>query len=147
MRIFNRILLFGLAALLFAACSPGTTATAASIQIDNPYAPQAGDDALRGDVIRIDSSSLNVAESQPPQVTLDFAYFPPTPCHQLRVTANQPDAQNRINVKAYTVVEKDKPCNLMALATPLQASLSFSGFPKGHYSLWLNDSKVGEFDS
>ncbi len=144
MKTFNRILLFGLAVLLFVACSPRATAAPASIQVDNPYAPQAGDDALKGDDIRIDSSSLNAANSQ---ITLNFAYFPPTPCHQLRVVVAQPDAQNRINVKAYTVVEKDKPCTLMALATPQQASLNLNSIPKGHYSLWLNDNQVGEFDS
>jgi hypothetical protein len=35
----------------------------------------------------------------------------------------------------------------MALATPLQASLTLSGFSTGHYSLWLNDQQVGEFNS
>ena len=101
---------------------------------------------MRGDV-RIASSSIKLAESQPVQVMLDFAYFPTTPCYSLRVETSQPDAQKRINVTAYGVAEKDKACTLMALATPLQASLNLGTFPKGHYSVWLNGAKVGEFDS
>jgi hypothetical protein len=59
----------------------------------------------------------------------------------------QPDSKNRIDITAYAVAEKDKPCALMALATPLQASLNLGSFPSGHYSLWLNGVKVDEFDS
>ena len=100
----------------------------------------------RGD-LRIASASLALTRSLPPQVTVDFAYFPPTPCYQLRVEVSQPDAQNRINLNAYGVTEKDKACVLMAPATPIQASLSLGSFPKGHYSVWLNANKVDEFDS
>jgi len=35
----------------------------------------------------------------------------------------------------------------MALATPLRASLNLGSFPYGHYSVWLNAVKAGEFDS
>ena len=147
MKTFTRVSLFVLAVVLFAACSPKAAPTPAAFQGDNPYAPQAGDSAmLRGD-IKIDSASLALAESYPVQVMLNFAYFQPTPCFQLRVEVSQPNSQDRITVSAYAVAKKDKPCALMALATPLQASLNLGSFPKGHYSLWLNDSNVGEFDS
>ena len=156
MKTFSRMCLVVLTAVLFTACSPAVTPVLPATpginspmlpvsQADNPYAPQPGDDNLMSDTITIDSSSLSLTQS-PPQVTLDFAYFKPTPCFQLRVVVSQPDAQNRINVKAYAVAEKDKACTLMALATPLKASLNLGSFPKGHYSVWLNDVKVGEFD-
>jgi hypothetical protein len=63
------------------------------------------------------------------------------------VEISEPDADNRITLKAYAVAEKDKPCALMALATPLQASLNLGSFPNGHYSVWLNENQIGEFDS
>lgn len=100
----------------------------------------------RGD-ITIDSASLSLAESMPPQVVLNFAYFQPTPCNQLRVEMSGPDAQNRIDVTAYSVAEKNRPCALMALSTPVQANLNLGSFPSGHYSVWLNGVKVDEFDS
>jgi hypothetical protein len=147
MKNFNRILLFTLAALMFMACGPIPTPIPPVNQGNNPYAPQPGDSSmLRGDV-RIDSASIILAQSQPPQVTLNFAYFPPTPCYQLRVEVSPPDAQNRINVSAYAVAPANEACTLMALAMSLKASLNLGSFPTGHYEVWLNGTKVGEFDS
>jgi hypothetical protein len=97
--------------------------------------------------IKIDSSSVFLAESQPPQVMVNFAYFQPTPCYQLRVEPNGPDEQNQIHLKAYAVAEKDKPCALMPLATPLQANLNLGSLPKGHFTVFLNGDQIGEFDA
>jgi hypothetical protein len=146
MKPFNRIALFLLAVMLFTACSPKATATPV-FQGNNPYAPQAGDSSLMTGEVRIDSSSIALAKSEPPQLMVNFAYFQPTPCYQLRVEVSQPDAQNQIASKAYAVAEKDKPCTLMALAIPLQASLNLGSFSKGHYTVLLNGSQIGEFDS
>src|SRR5258706_6118121 len=146
MKPFKNILFFTLALVLLAACGPKVAATPV-FQGNNPYAPQAGDSAMMRNDIKVDSATLSLAKSQPPQVTLNFAYFQPTPCNQLRVEIAQPDSKNRIDITAYAVAEKDQPCALMALATPLQASLNLGSFPSGHYSLWLNDVKVDEFDS
>jgi hypothetical protein len=144
MKPFKRISLFVLVLVLLSACGP----KAAGSQGSNPYAPQGDDSALRRDEVKIDSASLSPTVTQPGQVTLDFAYFQPTPCHQLRVEVSKPDAQKRINVSAYAVAEKDKACSLMALATPLKASLNLGSFPpRRHYSVWLNGVEVGEFDS
>jgi hypothetical protein len=147
MKTFNRIPLSVLAALLFAACSPNLAPIPPGFTGNNPNAPQPGDGNMaRGD-LHIDSASLALTQSQPPQVTVNFAYFQPTPCFQLRVEVSQPDAKNHINLSAYAVTEKDKACALMALSTPLHASLNLGSFAKGHYSVWLNGNKVDEFDS
>ena len=146
MKTFNRIVSLLLAILLLAACAPKATDTPA-LQFDNPYAPQPGDGDLMAGDINIDSSSVFLAESQPPQVMVNFAYFPPTPCYQLRVEVSGPDAQNQISLKAYGVAEKDKPCTLMALATPLEASLNLGSLPSGHYTVLLNGDQIGEVNS
>jgi hypothetical protein len=146
MKPFIRISLLMIAVVFFTACSAPATASPAPIRVENQYAPQAGDsDLIRGDV-QIASASLDTAQSQSGRVTVNFAYFPPTPCYQLRVEVGQPDAQNRVNLQAYGVAEKDKACTLMPLATPLPASLTLSGLSKGHYSVWLNGAQVGAFD-
>ena len=147
MKRLSRMLLSTLFVALFTACSPTATPGTPAVRINNPYAVQPGDGGMMRGELRIDSAGLNVAESNPPQVILNFAYFQPTPCYSLRVEVSQPDAQGRINVSAYAVAAKDKPCSLMALATPLQASLDLGSYPKGHYSVWLNGAKVDEFDS
>ena len=146
MKLFKSMMLFALAVILITACGSKAAETPV-FQGNNPYAPQAGDSYLMtGDLI-IDLSSVFLAKSQPPQVMVNFAYFQPTPCYQLRVEISAPDAGNHINLKAYAVAEKDKPCALMALSTPLQASLNLGSFAKGHYFVVLNGNQIGEFDS
>jgi hypothetical protein len=146
MKTLNRVVSFLFAILLLAACAPQAT-SAPALQFDNPYAPQPGDSALMAGDITVDSTSVFMDESQPPQLKIYLNYFPPTPCYQLRVEVNGPDDQNQIHLKAYGVAEKDKPCALMALATPLQANLNLSNPPTGHYSVFLNDNLIGEVDS
>jgi len=147
MKTLPRILTFILAAILFTACSPRTSPTPPVFQYNNPYAPQAGDSALMAGDITVDSASVFLSKSQPPQLMVNFAYFQPTPCYQLRVEISGPDSENHINLKAYAVAEKDKVCTLMPLATPLQASLNLGSFPSGHYVVFLNNTQIGAFDS
>ena len=145
MKLFIHILSLLFALTLLSACGP--KATPVALQFDNPYAAQPGDgDLIAGD-ITVDSASVFLAESLPPQVMVNFAYFQPTPCYQLRVEVSGPDDQNQIGLKAYAVAEKDKPCTLMALAAPLQASLNLGSLPKGHYTVSLNGNQIGEVDS
>lgn len=144
MKIFGRIL-FILAVVVLTACGP-KVAAAIIVQADNPYAPQAGDGNLVYGEITVDSSSLFLVQSQPPQLMVNFSYFQPTACHQLRVEISGPDDKNQISLKAYAVVEKDKPCTLMALATPLPASLTLGSLPGGHYFVFLNGNQIGEID-
>jgi len=141
-----RSILFVLAIVILAACGAQATETPV-FQGNNPYAPQSADSTLMAGDIIVDSSSVFLTKSQPPQVMVNFAYFQPTPCHQLRVEISTPDADNHIALKAYAVAEKDKPCALMALSTPLQASLNLGSFPSGHYFVVLNGNQIGEFDS
>lgn len=141
-----RSILFALTIVILTACGPKATETPV-LQGDHPYAPQASDSELMAGDITIDSSAVFLAESQPPQVMVSFAYFQPTPCYQLRVEISGPDADNHINLKAYAVAEMDKPCALMAPATPLQASLNLGSFPNGHYTVELNGNQIGELNS
>ncbi|MFN8413586.1 MAG: hypothetical protein U0Z26_14470 [Anaerolineales bacterium] len=147
MKTLKHIVQITFMVLLLTACGSTPTAVPPVFQGENPYAPQATDGEMQRDTVTIDSSMMALSKSLPPQVMLKFAYFPPTPCHELRVEVGMPDAQNRIHVTAYSVVKKDTACVLMALATPLDASLNLGSFPSGHYSLWLNEASVGEFDS
>ena len=141
-----RSILFVLAIVILAACGAQATETPV-FQGNNPYAPQSADSELMAGDIIVDSSSVFLAKSQPPQVMVNFAYFQPTPCYQLRVEISTHDADNHIALKAYAVTEKDKPCALMALSTPLQASLNLGSFPSGQYFVVLNGNQIGEFDS
>jgi hypothetical protein len=63
------------------------------------------------------------------------------------VNISQPDSQNRIQLQIYGVTPKDKPCTLMALATPQEATISLGSFPSGHYTVWVNGVQVDAFDA
>jgi hypothetical protein len=146
MKPFKFILLSVILVAVLGACGSPAQATPFALKFDNPYAAQPGDTDLMAGEIKVDSASVFVGESQPPQLMVQINYFPPTPCYQLRVEASGPNAQNEIDLKAYGVAEKDKPCTLMALSTPQQASLNLGNLPKGHYTIVLNGDQIGEID-
>ena len=111
---------------------------------DNPYAPQAGDASMQRSEVRIVSSSLDTT-SLPGQAILKFDYFLPTPCHLLRVEIGLADANHRIDATAYSLIEPNRVCTLMGLATPQHASLILVTYPAGTYHLWLNGTAVSDW--
>jgi hypothetical protein len=143
--ITKRLLLFTLSVLFLAGCATARAATPTDTPIpaNNPYAPQPGDSSLSGDTATYESTGLIQSGKD---VQLDISYRLPTPCHQTRVEVAAPDADGRINIKLYSLFEANKPCALMPLSTPLHAMLDLGSFPKGHYTVYVNDTKAVEFD-
>lgn len=105
MKIFKSILSFVLLTLLLAACGPKPTPF--TLHFDNPYAPQPGDSNLMTGDIKIDSSSVSLTESQPPQVMVNFAYFPPTPCYKLRMEGSVPKGHYTVLLNGDKIGEFD----------------------------------------
>ena len=142
----SRLLVSLLVFSLLVGCVAQPTPAPVNFQVNNPYVAQPGDETLmRGDA-EIVSASVLLAESNPPQISIQLSYRLPTPCYQLRAAVSQPDSQNRITLDVYGLAPKDKPCSLMPLSTPQEANLSLSGLPAGHYTVWVNGVQVGEFD-
>jgi hypothetical protein len=138
----SRLLVSFLVFSLLAGCALQPVPASSSALKDNPYAPQSGD----GTMTRGDAKVVSAAvQSEGANVSLQLAYYLPTPCYQLRIAPSGPDSQNKINLDVYGVAIKDRPCTLMALSTPLEASLSFGSLPAGHYTIWVNGNQVGEF--
>jgi hypothetical protein len=141
------IVIILLVSILSAACTSQPSASLVPVpgRSDNPFAPQSGDGSLMRGEAEIVSASVLTTESLPLQVSISLAYRLPTPCYQPRVSQNQPDSQNRIQLDVYGVAIKDKPCTLMALSTPQEASISLGSFAAGQYSVWINGVQIGEF--
>ena len=111
----------------------------------NPLAPQAGDaDLTRGNVY-INEASLIIRESFPPQISVTITGDLPTPCNQLRAEIHEPDAENRIVVDVYSVVDPDQVC--VQVLEPFAESIDLGTYPTGHYTVWVNDQMAGEFDT
>jgi hypothetical protein len=138
----SRLLVMLLVFSLLAGCALQPTPASSNVFKDNPYAPQFGDGTMTHGDAEIVSASVLADGSN---FSLQLAYRLPTPCYKLRVSASGPDSQNKINLDVYGVAIKDRPCTLMALSTPLEASLSFGSLPAGHYTIWVNGNQVGEF--
>lgn len=112
---------------------------------DPAYLPQAADASLTAGNAYPDlqSSELLVLESYPVQINLVLRGELPTPCHQLRVQLPPPDAQNRIEVQVYSVVDPDQMC--IQVLEPFEATVSLSSFSNGTYLVFVNGEYLGEF--
>ena len=111
----------------------------------NPFAPQAGDSALTRGNVYLNKIDLPIRESFPPQVSLNLAGDLPTPCNQLRVDIAPPDQQKQILVDVYSVIDPNQICT--QVLEPFEESIDLGTFPTGHYTVWVNSQKVGEFDT
>lgn len=116
-----------------------------SVGIGSAFPPTDGDAAMTRGEFKITHASLQASPDQPGQADLIASGSLPTSCHQLRVKVNPPDAQNKIIVEAYTVVEKDKACT--QAVQPFDGRLAtLGGYPSGKYSVVVNDQAAGELD-
>lgn len=113
--------------------------------ITNPFAPQPGDESLTRGNVYINEASLIVRESFPPQISLTLSGDLPTPCNQLRAQINPPDAENKIVVDVYSVVDPSQIC--AQVLEPFEAAIDLGTFPTGHYTVWVNGELAGEFDT
>ncbi|HUG33281.1 MAG TPA: hypothetical protein VMJ90_00825 [Anaerolineales bacterium] len=128
------------------ATSPaGTDQNNSETPVMPSYAPQPGDKNLERSSLYIGESVLILRESFPVQVVLGLGGEFPTPCHQLRAIVNPPDIENKILVEAYTVVNPQLNC--IQVLKPFQEMIELGTFPSGHYTVWVNGTLIGEFDS
>lgn len=110
-----------------------------------PWAPQAGDEALQRGEVFIHQAGILILESFPPQFMLQLQGSLPTPCHELRAVVPEPDAQNRIDVEVYSVVDPGVVC--IQMLEPFETNISLDSFPAGQYTVLVNGEEVGEIDA
>jgi hypothetical protein len=125
--------------------SPPGGAIPTSEPILNPVTPKPGDENLARGNVYINEASLVIRESYPPQVSLSIRGDLPTPCNMLRVKIDPPDQENKIIAEAYSLVDPNKVC--IQVLEPFQEYIDLGAFSPGHYSVWVNDERVGEFDT
>ena len=111
----------------------------------NPFASKPGDEKLTRGHVYINTASLMIRESYPPQISLSIKGDLPTPCNKLRVKIDAPDQENNIRVDAYSLVDPDKVC--IQVLEPFEEYIDLGTFSTGHYSVWVNNKMAGEFDS
>jgi hypothetical protein len=109
------------------------------------YAPKPGDVKLESGLVfpNLADSGILLLESFPVQVTLSLNGELPTPCHQLRVKVSPPDAENRIQVEAYSVVDPGMMCT--QVIKPFEAQINLGSFESGKYSVYVNGEFLATF--
>jgi hypothetical protein len=109
------------------------------------YAPRSGDEALARAGVFLDSATLLVQGSSPAHYIISLKGNLPTPCHILRVKVDPPDTTNRIMLEVYSLTDPTKMC--AEVLKPFEQEIDLEPFPTGHYSVFVNDRQVGEFDA
>jgi hypothetical protein len=106
-----------------------------------PWEPAVGDENLvRGEAF-IEEQDILVLESFPPQFVLRLSGALPTPCHQLRVKVNGPNAQDQIQVEVYSLAKPDEIC--IQVLEPFEESIPLGSYTSGEYAVLVNGKQAG----
>jgi hypothetical protein len=100
-----------------------------TLTIENPYAPQEGDQAMLQDGAMVDNARWDEAAQ-----TLIVSGSLATPCNQLRASVSQNGSQ--IDFTVYSVSEVDVICAQML--EPFEASFKIEGFSPESYTVTIN---------
>lgn len=139
--------------VLLAACGPAVLPDAPVSDSSSPkavmnndlYLPQSSDRTLTRGSIYLDSTDMLIMESFPVQIAVNLKGNLSTPCNHLRAVIAKPDADKNIKIELYSVVDPNTMCT--EVLQPFDVTLSLGSFSNGHYTVFVNDKKVGEFDS
>lgn len=110
-----------------------------------PAYPLPGDGQTQIDSVFIESSELLTMESYPLQFSLVLSGYLPDPCHHLRYTVNPPDENNKINIEVYSIADSSNAC--IQVVAPFETAIPLGSYPSDHYTIYLNNKLMGEFDS
>ena len=124
------------------------TITPVSLQ-DTPtppaYLPLASDYKLTRANAFPKSINLIAVDTNPLRFELAVSGYLPTPCHELRVLVPPADEENNIHVEIYSVTEPEILCEQVLRA--FDTTINLGSYPSGSYWVWVNEERVGNFDS
>jgi len=92
----------------------------------------------------IESADVDIMESDPSQVQLVVIGNLPTPCHALRMVVSDPDKENKITIKAYSVTDPETMC--IQVLEPFSVAVPLKNLTAGKYTVVINDEQVAEFE-
>lgn len=124
---------------------PVSSETPAAGSARSPLEPLPNEEKLTRGEVFIEGAQIRILESAPVQIVVAVNGSLPTPCHQLRMEVKGPDAENRIDLELYTLVDPETMC--VQMLQFFEENINLGSFPSGKYQLYLNGEKVGEFTS
>lgn len=96
--------------------------------------------------VYIGQSEILAQLSAPPTITLIIQGDLPTACHEFHSEIEGPDADNRIDVIVYSTVNPTMRCAQVLMPFEESVAIPMDGHADGVYTIYLNDSPVGEFN-
>lgn len=107
--------------------------------LPHPYQPRQGDAKLMQGSVFLESVDVISEKGDPPQYVLYLQGSLPTPCHELRIQVQPPDAAGNVYIEVYSVADAQTMC--IQVLHPFSVQLPFlSG--AGTYTFWVNGKKV-----
>jgi hypothetical protein len=110
------------------------------------YEPQPGDEKLKRDQVLLDLANSNwgtTPGTPTSQVKIVLQGSLPDPCHSLRVVVTPPDANNVINLDAYSVVDPTLAC--ITVLKPFAATIPLGSYTDGEFTVMVNGERFGRF--
>lgn len=125
------------------------------VGVRDPYPEPGGDHEGSGNVsegagqlqkanIFIDSVTVLVRESDPPQVSLSIRGNLPTPCNQFAYELGQPDELGRVNIEIFSLVDPDVAC--ITVLQPFDEVIDLGTFMLEEHELLVNGTPVEEYN-
>lgn len=124
---------------------PGPDAPVSPGAYPSPLEPLPAEGSMSRGEVFIDEMQILTMESFPPQFLLQIRGSLPTPCHHLRADVSEPDAQNRIQVEVYSLVDPDTAC--IQVLEPFQQGINLGSYPQGSYTIVVNGEQVAEIEA
>ena len=120
------------------------TILAACTQTGIVIPPSEEDKPAAQDAVSIEQTQILLLESFPVQVMLELEGYMPTPCHTLQWEVSEPDAQRRIEVEVWAVVESEVLC--IQVVERFEQRIPLGDYTEGAFSVWVNGERVGTFE-
>ena len=100
---------------------------------------------LRRDQVSLDllNSRFTFPDASTSQVQIVLLGDLPDPCHQLRLVVTPPDANNVINLDAYSVVDPAVACSTSLKS--FTATIPLGSYPDSEYTVMVNGERLGLF--
>lgn len=90
----------------------------------------------------VDTIELLAMQTFPVQYRLHITGSTPTPCHKVRVSFGMPNENNAVQVEVYSVANPNTICAQML--APFDVSVAINGLAAGKYSLYHDNTLIGE---
>ncbi len=111
---------------------------------ENSYRPQPEDASLRLAGIELTNTSLlERFDLDPFRVELMLSGSLPSACNELRIEVTKPNVNYQVFIEVYSIVNPNIQCE--NVFQQFEASILLGVYSTGRYTVWVNESLVGDF--